>query len=203
MQRRNYAILAIVGLLLASQAWAQRAASSSKARPDKGSVRGSTYKNDFFSFTYTFPKGWSVLNEQSQTRIRLTQGPLYTLLLATASPSSGTISPSNAGIVVLAEDVSQTGIHDAKEAATKLADILTRTEPPHTILNPPRELSLDGVQFVRLDYEQQTFPQTRHYFCSAISMLKGYTVRVSVIADSKNHMDEICGTIESIRFERK
>jgi hypothetical protein len=76
---------------------------SSESRPDSGTAQGNIYNNDFFGFTYAFPKGWSALRQQSQTGIRLAPGAaLYTLLFATASPSAGTISPSNSGIVVLA-----------------------------------------------------------------------------------------------------
>ena len=48
--------------------------SSSDIRPDSGTTRDNIYKNDFFGFSYTFPKGWSLLQQQSQTGIRLAPG---------------------------------------------------------------------------------------------------------------------------------
>jgi len=175
----------------------------SESRPDSGSIEGETYKSTFFGFTYTFPKGWSRLQQRSQTSIRLAPGAaLYTLLFATATPSNGTIGPSDAGVVVLAEDVSHTDIHNAKDAAVKFADLLSHTRPPHRLINAGREVTLGGTPFFRIDYEQQTFSDVKHYFCSVISVQKGFALRFSVIADSKVHMDEICDTTRSIGFEQ-
>lgn len=176
-------------------------ASISENHPDSGTIRENVYKNDFFGFSYTCPKGWSLLQQQSQTGIRLAPGAaLYTLLFATASPSNGTMSRSNAGIVVLAEDVSHTGIRDPKSAAAKLADVLTHTQPPHKLVNSGSEVNLNGIRFFRIDYEQQTFSDVRHYFCTVITVRKGYALRFSFIADSKERLDEICDTTKSIGF---
>jgi hypothetical protein len=194
MNRRNSAALVFFLVMTI-------AISVSETRPDSGSVEGNRYKSDFFGFTYSFPKGWVRLQQQSQSGIRLApEAALYTLLFATASPSTGTISPANAGIVVLAEDISHSGIRDSKGAAGTLARVLTSTQPPHSVPHPAREVTLGGSRFTRLDYEQQTFSQVKHYFCSVITVKKGYAIRFSVIADSKARMEKICSTTESITF---
>lgn len=202
MSRRNSAVL--VSFLVLTVLVLTVAVSVSENHPDSGSVQGNRYKSDFFGFTYSFPKGWVRLQQQSQTGIRLAPGAaLYTLLFATESPSTGIISPSNAGIVVLAEDISHSGIPDSKDAARTLAQVLIRTQPPHSIPTPAREVTLGGTRFIRLDYEQQTFSQVKHYFCSVKTVKKGYAIRFSVIADSKARMEEICSTTESISFGKR
>lgn len=200
--RRLGGFLFIIVWLISGHADGQSTPRLSKQRPDSGSVDGTTFRSNFFGFTYSFPKGWTVLDQRSQSRIRLAEGPLYTLLFATATPSSGIMGPSDAAIVILAEDVSQTSIRDGMQAANKQAELLTHTDPQHTMLGPPREVTLGGKAFYRLDYEQQTFPKVHHYFCSAITVVKGYALRLSVIADSKAHMETYCGTTETLRFNK-
>ena len=175
---------------------------SSQQSPDSGVVQGTTFRSNFFGFTYSFPKGWNVLNQQSHSGIRLAEGPLYTLLFATARPSSGVVGPSDAAIVILGEDVSQTSIRDSREAANRLAELLTHTEPQHRMLGPPHEVALGGRGFYRLDYEQQTFPAVQHYFCSVVTVINGYALRLSVIADSRPHMEDYCGTTDTVKFEK-
>src|SRR5271155_3574921 len=139
--------------------------------PDSGSVHGVEYKSDFFGFTYAFPKDRSVLHRQS-----------------------------HAGIVVLAESISESAIRDSKDAASRLVDLLSHTEPPHTMLLAPQKVFLDGKQFYRLEYEQQTFPTVKHRFCTVVGVLNGYALRFSMIADTKDRVNEACATIASLRF---
>ena len=189
-------------LLFCSVAVAQKSRTPIDLGPDSGSVHGDEYKNDFFGFAYAFPRDWSVLNRQSQTGIRLSKGRLYTLLFVSTSPT-GTMGPADAGIVVLAEDVSPSGIRDGKDGANKLVELLSHTEPPHTMLLAPQEVILGGNQFYRLEYEQQTFPTARHYFCTVVGVLSGYVLRFSIIADTKARMNEACATTASLRFKNK
>jgi len=167
--------------------------------PDSGSVHGVEYKSDFFGFTYAFPKDWSVLHRQSQTGIRLANGRLYTLLFLSTS-TTGTMGPTDAGIVVLAESISESAIRDSKDAASRLVDLLSHTEPPHTMLLAPQKVFLNGKQFYRLEYEQQTFPTVKHRFCTVVGVLNGYALRFSMIADTKDRVNEACATIASLRF---
>jgi len=189
--------IAVFAVLFYSAAIAQK--SRIPVGPDSGSVHGDEYKNDFFGFAYAFPGEWSVLNRQSQSGIRLSNARLYTLLFASTSPT-GTMGPTDAGIVVLAEDVSPLGIRDGKGAANKLVELLAHTQPPHKMLLAPQELVLEGKQFYRLEYEQQTFSTVTHHFCTVVGVLKGYALRFSVVADTQDHMRETCATISSLRF---
>jgi hypothetical protein len=191
---------AVLVVLFCGVAIAQK--SKMPVGPDSGLVHGTEYENDFFGFAYAFPKDWSVLNRQSQSGIRLSNGRLYTLLFVSTSPT-GTMGPADAGIVVLAEDVSLSGIRDGKGAANKLAALLTHTEPPHKMLLAPQELVLEGKQFYRLEYEQQTFSTVTHRFCTVVGVLKGFALRFSVIADTQDHMRETCATISSLRFNNR
>ena len=195
-------LLFITVWLISWHAVAQSTSPPPKQRPDSGAVEGATFRSNFFGFTYSFPKGWAVLDQESHSRLRLAAGPLYTLLIVTAKPSSGIMGPSDAAISILAEDVSQTSIHDGANAATKLAELLTHTEPQHTMLGPPQQVTLGGRTFYRLDYAQQTFPTVQHYFCSVITVANGYALRLSVIADSEAHMQTYCGTAETLRFNK-
>jgi hypothetical protein len=193
----KFSQIAVFVVLLCGTAIAQK--SEILIGPDSGSVHGDEYKNDFFGFAYTFPKKWSVLSRQSQSGIRLSSGRLYTLFFASTSPT-GTMGPADAGIVVLAEDVSLLGIRNGEGAAKKLVKLLAQTEPPHKVLLGPQELVLEGKQFYRLEYEQQTFSTVTHHFCTVVGVLKGYALRFSVIADTQDHMRETCATISSLRF---
>ena len=98
--------------LIQCSAVGQNVGPSSTQRPDAGSVQGNTFKSNFFGFSYRFPTGWTVLNQESQSRIRLAKGKLYTLLFAKSASPGRIINPSDAAIVILAEEVSQTDVRD-------------------------------------------------------------------------------------------
>ena len=195
--RTSVVVASAVVLVLAIGSCAQGKAVSSSA-PDDGSVLRNTYRNSFFRLTYVFPEGWVVLNQASQTEIRLSpKAPLYTLLFVTEEPTNGVMSPSNAGVVLLAEDISNTTIRDGKSAVEKLTTLLTHTDPKHKVLSSPRQLQLGSEHFYRVNYSQQTFENVRHYFCSVVGVVDGYALRWSVIADSEPDMQQVCKTVES------
>lgn len=66
MQRpsiRYYAAAALLLFAVAFLALGLERESAAGETPDKGTISGATYKNKFFGFSLSLPKGWYVLSE--------------------------------------------------------------------------------------------------------------------------------------------
>jgi hypothetical protein len=136
--------------------------------PDNGRVTDGVYRNDFFGFTYTLPKGWTVHgpetekvlmetgkeliagdNEEKKKMMDAANKRTFHLLTAFEFPL-GTPGKANRSLQLLAENVAfAPGIRDGKDYILNLDQVLSRGQLQMTYEGEPVEESIDGVKFYR------------------------------------------------------
>jgi hypothetical protein len=147
-------------------------------KPDEGTLTDSMYAERFFLLHYTVPPGWVVKTPEMRQGLPGQENAI--LLLAAfekAAPSPGTI---NSSVDITAESAAASP--DIKTPADYMESITELvTSKGFTVLNPPGEISIGGVSFLRSDFQKQEGDLTT-YQATMVAMRRGYFLQVTAIS---------------------
>ncbi len=153
-------------------------------RPDDGSVSAGTYTEKFFNLSYAVPAEWVVKTAEMRAGL---PGQENSILLLSAfakdKPSDGQLNPS---ITVTAESL--TAYPDVKTAADYFAALSAfATSKGFTVLNPPAEIEVGGVTFLRGDFQKQQGGSTA-YQASMVTIRKDYILGITAITANEEEL---------------
>jgi TonB family protein len=191
---------------------------SDKSTPDNGRVSDNVYANDFFGFTYQFPKGWSV--EGGETKqfmsdvIHATapedpiQKALYAVLmqrtqylLVVFEHPFGTPIPKNPGIFVIAQDVSfAPGIENGTDFL-KLIGSSVAAKSKDRINREPSEFTIGKQPFSRMDIEMDALDGTTVRESFAAAIIKRHAIWFIFVAAEPQRLEALVETLNT--FELK
>jgi hypothetical protein len=156
----------------------------SQPLPDEGTVTEGTYAENFFNLRYVIPPGWVV--RTADMRQGLAQGEQAVLLLSAsgkAAPATDQVNPSvtiSAESLALYPDVKTSD--DYFEAFTELVK-----SKGFSVLNPPAEIDLAGVNFLRGDFQKQQGDVVT-YQATMVALRKGYVLEITAISGSEEEL---------------
>jgi len=199
----------------------ETASESSKpdaAQPDNGYFAENLYTNTFFGFSYKFPKGWNVLKaEQGKAMVRL-----GTSFFANGDPTAKDVAEAAADnwhqlLFVTRQttkDIStSTSLIQLEAMNTQLAPqlktgaellqatraFLQRSGKVSSTVSPPEQFELAGRTYwkTRLDFPVNNVVA---HEIEAVTIEKGYFILFIFASPDASKLDELQGTMNSIRF---
>jgi len=188
--------------------------------PDSGSVSESVYTNDFFQFSYQFPKGWSV-QEQTTKRYIMEMGkaimsggdPTRKAVLEVAEKHSyqllavfehpfGAPVPFNPGIIVMAEDLSfAPGIQTAGDYLLRVKMALAPRHLELKILREPTDCLFGGKSFSRMDLSIETSTGTVVYESFVSTLLGRNALAFVFVGEKPERLDQLVPTLNTLEFK--
>jgi hypothetical protein len=187
---------------------------SSGAQPSLGSILDNQYRNDFFRMRYEFPKDWHVdkaamdhANSDAETFLSSSgKDPNHNAWAGYRSLGLLKISKLPAdGLRVHGPRITL----DASSVTPKLqtsSDVLngfkrTLSEQPNArIIRDLTECSFGGRNFVRLDVKWELPGGGASYEGDAITVVNGYFVEFQIFADTRDELDDLYRTLDSLQF---
>jgi hypothetical protein len=156
--------------------------------PDDGSVNENTYTSDYFGFRYTFPEGFGVDEDFMQGKED--QSKRSFLLLAAMDREEA----SNRTIVILADNAAAVEATDATAYLDKVAGQLLKRQgfQPE---GANRTLTIGGHPFARADFQKQKMAET-----VLVTMLRGYAVNFVLAAPSREEVEELVASLQTLEF---
>lgn len=153
-------------------------------KPDEGTVTDGLYSEKFFLLHYSVPPGWTVKTPEMRQGLPGQENAI--LLLAAfekAAPLPGTINPS---VDITAESAAASP--DIKTPADYLESITELVASKgFTVLNPPGEISIGGVNFLRSDFQKQEGDLTT-YQATMVALRRGYFLQITVISGNDEQL---------------
>jgi hypothetical protein len=156
--------------------------------PDEGSVDEHTYTSDYFGFRYTFPEGMGV-NEDFMEGKQDASGRSYVLLAATLREEA-----SNRTVMIMADQAAAAGATDAASYLGKVAsDVLKKQGFQQQ--GQVQSATIAGRAFARVDFSRPKIAET-----VLVTMLRGYAVNFVLMAPSREEVEELIGTLDTLEF---
>lgn len=155
-----------------------------QAGPDLGTVANGVYAEKFFNLRYTLPQGWTVRTEEM--RKDLPAGADTLLLLSAFAHPQLQGSEVNSSITISAESAAQykEGV-DAEAYLAAVSDYAATKG--FKVLNPPGEIEMGGVTFVRGDFVREA-ADTNTYQATLVTLRKGYILSVTAISGDEEQL---------------
>lgn len=191
---------------------------NSEPRPDDGFLSGNVYSNTFFGFSYEFPKAWVVLNaERGKAFARLGGAMIangdpvlndvgevaarnaYPLLLV-AKESTKNISTTVNMIEIQAMDRRFAGDSKTGEDFVKsMAALLQHMGLAVTVVGTPESYAVAGKPFwkVRMDFKVNN---AIAHGAQVVTIEKGYVLFFVFSTADASKLDDLIGTMQSLRF---
>ena len=189
-------------------------------QPEDGSISGNVYTNDFFEFTFEFPKGWFVQSNgankslvESGTKAMDKGGPgekgifdpqvigSHALLNLLQHPI-GASAPVNSEILVVAQDVSCTpGLETGENVLLGLKMELARRYSNFMVIHEPKNVTLGGKVFSRMDTSMDAHNGTSLYQSYVSSVLNGYALVFVLDAGKSKRLDDLFQTLNTLQFK--
>ncbi len=160
-------------------------------QPDEGSVADGVYSEKFFLLRYAIPPGWVVKTGEMREGIPGQENAMLLLsTFAKAAPSTGEI---NSSVNITAE--SAAAYPDVKTADDYM-DSITEfvTSKGFSVLNPPGEISIGGVPFLRSDFQKQEGDLTT-YQATMVTMQRGYILQVTAISGDEEQLTPLLNRV--------
>lgn len=159
--------------------------------PDQGVVNGSTYNENFFNLTCSIPEGWTVKTSDMRTGLAK---PESSFLLLSAFSRTGVLPGQvNSSLTITAENL--TDYPEVKSAEDYLALLgATINDKGFTVLNPPAEIEVGGVTFVRADFQKEEGEKTV-YQASMVAIRKGYALAITAISGSDEELTPLLNRV--------
>jgi len=150
----------------------------SQQLPDEGTLAGDVYTEKFFNLRYDLSQGWVV--KTADMRQGLSESDSAVLLLSAfgkAAPSAAEVNPS---VTITAESLAL--YPDVKTPEDYFDSLSQLVESKgFKVLNPPAELDLAGVTFLRGDFQKQEGDVTT-YQATMVAFRKGYVLEITAIS---------------------
>lgn len=187
-------------------------------RPDDGFISGNVYTNTFFNFSYRFPKSWSVLDaERGRALVRLGGAILsngdpiaqdaaeasarkaYQLLLVAKETTKDVSSRINS---IQVQALSTQFGPDLKSGGDFLrlrVQSLQHQSEAVAFVEPPEQFTVGGRSFWKIRVDIKVNNVVAHAL-DAATIEKGYVLLFVFTTQDAATLEEIAGTIQSLRF---
>lgn len=176
---------ALVLSVLVSGASAQTHKPASAA-PDLGWLQGGIYTNKFFRLSYELSPGWSDQTAQMRKQVR-GEGKSFLLLSVFEKPAPEPGS-ANASVTILAESQSlYPEVDSGDDYLAVLGDLAAKKGL--SAAGDPVAAGPPGREFYRQDFEGAGTPPV--YQSSFAAVARGYIVSVTLIAGTRQQLDEL------------
>jgi len=209
-------------LVLQSSGNAAVKTEAGRFQPEDGSISGNVYTNDFFEFTFEFPRGWFVQTDGTKTSIEesgtgienkvdlggkgnldsLTSGTHSLLhLLQHPTDASTRVNPQ---ILILAKDVScspgpETGEKILLDLKLELARRNSRFN--FEVIHEPTNVTLGGRVFSRMDASTGSPNGISLYQAYVSTVLNGYALIFVLDAGKPERLDDLFPTLNTLQFK--
>ena len=197
--------------------------------PDKGSVSGNVYTNEYFGFSYQFPEGWTAVDKENQqvaeefiaetivgenkalgVVVKAAQELTYTLLRAFQHPPGTPGIEFNSNLQIHVEDASSNpGVKTGKDyllglqEAQKLMRMLGMKGIRFKMISGPTPYTFGGKEFFRADFDVRVKlggSKIRGYQAWIVTILREHILKFVFATDKRQRLDELCQTVESLAF---
>lgn len=164
---------------------------------DPGTIRGGTYRNSSFGFSYKLPFGW--VDRTHEMSNPADDAAKEMVLLATFErPPEAKGDTVNSAVVIAAEAASRyPGLQNAEHYFGPLTE-LTKSKD-FTVVNPPYDFFVGTKPLVRGDFSKNLGKLTMRQTTLVVTD-KGYVVSFTFIGGTE---DEVDGLVEKLSFTRK
>jgi hypothetical protein len=191
-------------------------------RPENSSISDNVYTNDFFGFTYEFPKGWSVEDEQTTKYVtELSKATMSAgdpakkamveeqmkrnhVLLTVHQRPYGTPVPVNPAITIWGLDVSVTpGIQSGRDYLLALKISLPQQRANLKIIREPTDCTFAGKLFSRLDIGLESANGKISYLSHVAVVLQRYVLVFMFTAETPDRLEGLVETLNTLQFKTK
>ena len=189
------------------------------AGPEMGSVRDNVYTNNYFGFTYEFPKGWTVPNEETKkymremTRAAATGGDparaalydvaikrAHQLLMATEHPM-GTPGASETTITVVSEDISYApGVQKPADYLLNTKAALVKRQPDFKVDLEPTDITFGDKPFARMNVSLERSPGEIVYTGYAATILNSQIILFAFNCRKLEQRIVLMNTLNTLHF---
>lgn len=158
--------------------------------PDEGSVDEHTYTSDYFGFRYIFPEGMGVDEDFTEGRQDLSRRS-FLLLEATLREETG-----NSTVMIMADEATAAGATDPGSYLTKVTAELLKKQGFQQE-GTTRSVTISGHSFARADFRKSNLAEI-----VLTTMLRGYAVNFVLMAPSREEVEELAGTLDTLEFAK-
>jgi len=187
--------------------------------PDKGTISGNTYSNEFFGLSFPLPEGWYVLSE-GEVAAGISQGinfmaadnpqaraamqhwrELGAFLLMIQKYPMGT-PRFNPNIVIGAEDVAPhiRRVNSGADYLRAVSDEFRQLKPQARITGPIEACTLGGRSFHQINIVLPIDGFTAHQRMYA-TLTKNHILLINITAESNSGLNELAEIVQNVAFE--
>jgi hypothetical protein len=191
-------------------------------QPEDGSISGNVYTNNFFEFTFEFPRGWLVQTDGTKISIEESgtatanmgdlggRGDLDSLtggshlLLHLLQHPIGTSSRVNPGLLIVAKDVScSSGAETGEKILLALKAELARRNSrfDFAVMHEPTNVILGGRVFSRMDASMDSPNGISLYQGYVSTVLNGYALIFVLDSGKPERLDDLFQTLNTLQFK--
>ena len=185
----------VIAILAPAAAVAQQAGNSSPndAGPERGTVAGNTYTNEFLGISFPIPTGWQVISDKA---VALEAGGLRGWVLFTIERTDGVLYRNR--IAASAVD-SSTLTATPQHYVSVFVNAEKSKQVDWELLRDVFPVDLAGKHFFREDYKESSAGRTLHraFVCTKF---RGYFLGWTLAAGSPSELEESVNLLQRIRF---
>jgi hypothetical protein len=158
--------------------------------PDEGSVDEHTYTSDYFGFRYIFPEGMGVDEDFMEGREDQSRRS-FLLLAATLREETG-----NSTVMIMADEATASGATDPGAYQARVTAELLKKQGFQQE-GTARSVTISGHSFARADFRRPNMAEI-----VLTTMLRGYAVNFVLMAPSREEVEELAGTLDTLEFAK-
>jgi hypothetical protein len=161
---------------------------TSLVAPDEGTLEGRLYTSDYFGFRYSVPEEFEVSDDPAEGEEDASHRSFVLLAAHGAGERQGDV------LLVLADQAAASGATQPDTYLAKVTtDLLKRQGfAPQGAVRP---LTLAGRGFARADFTREAAAQT-----VLVTMLRGYAVNFVLMAPSREAVDRMLASLDTLKF---
>jgi len=188
--------------------------------PEAGSVSDNVYTNNYFGFTYEFPKGWSAPGEATSKYLKemrkavttggdATKAALFDVaekrthqLLTLLEHPVGTPGATDASIYVVAEDISYApGIQKPSDYLLNTKAGLVKQRPDLKVLREPTDGTYGGKPFARMETSVEKSSDLTLYTGYAATIINSQAILFLFASNKPTQLASLMDTLNTLQFK--
>lgn len=196
----------------------QQGRSSRLSEPDRGSVSGQSYRNEFFGLTYGLPQGWVSRSQEELKKLdeavtretmkryppnaqHLIETGVLVILnhwtLLHANPPTPESAPRRFTPVILLIAEEGNPLQRDLDSYFPFADFLQ--DRAHRLEGKPTAQTYGGRKFVRADFRVKA-SSGKVWETRLVTLAKGYFLVLEIATEDRQELDRLAETANSISF---
>jgi hypothetical protein len=163
-------------------------------------VRNGVYSNNYFGFSFRYPRNWLLQNRNLARRIRAERpdAKTYPLLTVSKYPFGKPGIRSNPMVMIFAENISNTGITDGFDYWQVNRPTLERIGATFKT-ERPIEVLIAGRQFYRQDVILDLRIAVVHQ-AAFLTISRGYVLAFAFQSDDEQQLKQIIKSMDTLSF---